>query len=141
MATEPRGIRTNNPGNLRPGFPAWNGEVAPDGGYCCFITPESGLRAMGKTLLAYQAKHGLRTIRGIINRWAPPSDNNDTTAYVNCVAAECGIGPDVDIDLTDASVLSSMLMAIVQHENGKQPYSIIVLERAASLAVGDGLSW
>ena len=136
-----RGFRDNNPGNLRPGTQPWLGEIAPDGGYCRFDIPENGIRAMGKNLLAYQSKDQCKTIRAIIGRWAPPSDNNDTPAYIAAVAADVGIDADRLIDLTDASVLSSMLTAIIQHENGSQPYSITVIERAASAAVGDGLEW
>jgi hypothetical protein len=137
----PRGIAGNNPGNLRPGTTPWLGEIAPDGGYCRFIDPEHGIRALCKTLLAYQVKHDLTTIRGIITRWAPSADNNDTEAYIRTVADAAGLPADATLDLNDASVLSSLALAIIQHENGVQPYSALVLERAASQAVGDGLAW
>lgn len=136
-----RGIRDNNPGNLRPGALAWQGELMPENNYCVFDTPENGIRAMAKNLLAYQSKHYCKTIRQIINRWAPPSDNNDTEAYVAVVSADVGIAADALIGLSDASVLSSMLMAIVSHENGSLPWDVLVFERAASIAVGDGLEW
>ena len=137
-----RGLRNNNPLNLRPGAKPWLGELQPpDDGYCRFIDPEHGLRAACKLLLTYQSKYGLKTIREIIHRWAPPSDNNPTDAYVAYVAGICGTDADAPIDLNDASVLSSMLLGMVQQEEGVQPYSITVLERAASQAVGDGLEW
>jgi hypothetical protein len=139
--TDPRGIRDNNPGNLRPGATPWLGEIAPDGGYCRFIDPEHGIRALCKTLLAYQTKHGLNTIREIITRWAPSADNNDTEAYIRSVAGASGVAADATLDLNDASVLSSLTLAIIEHENGVQPYSATVVERAASQAVGDGLNW
>ena len=139
--SDPRGIRDNNPGNLRPGITPWLGEIAPDGGYCRFIDPEHGIRALCKTLLAYQTKHGLNTIRGIITRWAPAADNNDTEAYIRTVSGDAGIAADNQLDLNDASVLSSLAMAIIQHENGVQPYSALVIERAASQAVNDKLEW
>lgn len=130
-----RGIRDFNPGNMRPGLQKWLGEQTPDGNYCVFDTPEHGIRAMAKNLIGYQTKYGLRTIRGIITRYAPPSDNNDTAAYINAVSADVGIGIDVSTDLTDPSVLSSFVMAIIQHENGSQPYPADVIERACAAAL------
>lgn len=59
----PRGIRNNNPGNLR----AWPG-TGSDGGYAVFPTAADGLKAAGKNLLAYQDKYGINTISGIVNR-------------------------------------------------------------------------
>ena len=135
------GIRQNNPLNLRPGARLWLGELQSTNNYCLFDKPENGLRAAAKNLLTYQSKYGLRTIREIISRWAPPSDNNDTGAYIGAVSAEVGIDYDADIDLSDGSVMSSMLMAMCRHENGSLPYSVLTFERAASVAVQDGLEW
>ena len=136
-----RGLRDNNPGNLRPGAQKWLGEIAPDSGYCCFDMPEHGIRAMAKNVLAYQTKHGLSTIRGIITRYAPAVDSNDTEAYIAAVASDAGLGADATLDLNDASVLSSLVLAIIRHENGSDPYSVLIVERACSAAVGDGLEW
>jgi len=136
------GIRQNNPGNLRPTSTPWKGELVSPNNYCCFDLPENGLRAMAKNLLSYQNKRGLKTIRQIITRWAPPSDNNDTEAYIAAVAADVGIAADSDINLNSSSVMSSVLMAITRHENGTLPYDVPRdYERAASAAVGDGLEW
>src|SRR5882724_9398855 len=57
----PRGIRNNNPGNIRPGKDSdWDG-LAPqkdDGeGYLVFATPLMGLRALARTLMTYQDHH------------------------------------------------------------------------------------
>lgn len=135
------GIRQNNPLNIRPGARKWLGELPSTNGYCWFDTPANGLRAAGKNLLAYQSVHDLHTIAGIIKRWAPADDNNDVAAYVAAVSSDVGIDYNADIDLTDASVMSSMLMAMCQHENGSMPYDVRTFERAASAAVNDGLEW
>lgn len=37
------------------------------------------------TLRTYVCKYGLRTVREIITRWAPPQDNNDTERYIKYV--------------------------------------------------------
>jgi hypothetical protein len=53
---------------------------------------------LARTLITYQDKHGLRSIRQIISRWAPPVENN-TNAYVRAVAADTGLDADQPLDL------------------------------------------
>ena len=47
---------------------------------------------MAVNLLTYQRQHGLDTVKGILNRWAPPSEN-DTGAYVQTVSRALGLRP------------------------------------------------
>ena len=71
----PRGIRNHNPGNLRKSNDPWQG-LAPDQTDPDFLQFESskwGIRALARTLIAYQDKIGLRSIKSIIYRWAPPN--------------------------------------------------------------------
>ncbi|ECG1392652.1 TPA_asm: hypothetical protein GNB58_005420 [Salmonella enterica subsp. houtenae serovar 45:g,z51:-] len=81
----------------------------------------------------YQRKHGLNTVTGIINRWAPASENN-TQAYINSVAQATGVTPDQRIDTRDSRVMMKMLQAIIKHENGSQPYDFDTFVRAVELA-------
>ncbi|EJX2172465.1 structural protein [Salmonella enterica] len=132
----PRGIRNNNPGNIRQGDD-WQGLVAKsqrtDKSFCQFTTPEYGIRAMIIILRNYQHRHGLNTVTGIINRWAPSSENN-TQAYINSVAQATGVAPDQRIDTTDSRFMVKLLQAIIQHENGVQPYDFSVFVKALDLA-------
>ncbi len=118
----PRGIRNMNPGNIRHGGGKWQGmaEVQGDPEYIQFVSPVYGIRAMGKLLLNYQSMYGLKTIREIINRWAPPIEN-ETTAYVRHVSSLMGWPEDYPI--TVAGVLPKLVKAIILHENGVQPYN------------------
>jgi hypothetical protein len=118
MNYRPRGIRNNNPGNIRDDGTQWRGVKGNDGAFCVFDTPENGIRAIAKILKSYQSK-GIDTIHEIINRWAPPSENN-TTAYVCAVAEECGINADKLITSAD---WPEVIAAIIRHENGQQPYT------------------
>ncbi|EDU7983796.1 structural protein [Salmonella enterica subsp. diarizonae] len=134
----PRGIRNNNPGNIRWGDD-WKGLVPKsqrtDKDFCQFITPEYGIRAMIVILRNYQRKHGLNTITGIINRWAPTNENN-TQAYIDSVAKTTGTAPDQFVHTDDSRFMMKLLQAIIRHENGVQPYGFDMFVRAVELAGG-----
>ncbi|HCT26877.1 MAG TPA: structural protein P5 [Stenotrophomonas sp.] len=119
----PRGVRNNNPGNIDRTSVIWQGEDrsadarAREGRFCVFLTPQAGFRALAKTLLTYQRKHGLRTVKEIIGRWAPPVEN-DTGAYVRQVADAVGVSPSEVIRLDNPVTLGRLATAIAKHENG-----------------------
>lgn len=123
----PRGIRNNNPGNIDwIATPAkrWNGMVrketkAEGGRFAVFDTPANGVRAIGQELLL-DARRGVRTIEGLINAWAPDNEN-DTAAYIAAVGYKLKVEPDQAIDVL--SWLPRLVEAIIEHENGQQPYS------------------
>ena len=81
-----RGIRNNNPANIRRGC-NWKGltKVQTDKEFCQFNTMTWGVRALLVTLRTYVVKHHLHTVREIITRWAPPSDGNNTEKYIEFV--------------------------------------------------------
>lgn len=81
-----RGIRNNNPANIRRGC-AWKGltEKQTDKEFCQFISMTWGVRALLVTLRTYVVKHKLHTIPQIIERWAPPQDGNATNRYIEFV--------------------------------------------------------
>lgn len=116
-----RGLRNNNPGNIRHGEP-WDGlsVTQDDPHFATFISPEYGIRAMAKVLTNYQQLYGLNTVRQWISRWAPPGEN-DTAAYVAAVAGRLGVSPDAPISVKGA--LPVLIPAIIQHENGLNPYT------------------
>lgn len=130
----PRGIRNNNPGNIRHGQ-KWQGmrDEQTDDAFLQFVSPEYGIRALAKTLLTYQAKHGLRTVAEIIARWAPPAENN-TAAYVASVARSVRVEADQPLVLTDRAVMLPLVRAIIAHENGMSPYTAEQMNVGLSLA-------
>lgn len=118
----PVGIRNNNPGNLR--TTQFTGNIGQDkNGYAIFDTPEAGIRATAKNLIAQQDKHGLYTLNEIIEKWAPASDNNNPQAYAATVAKAVGVKPDERINLKDPETLQRTMAAMFRVENGDQPYS------------------
>lgn len=132
-ADQPRGIRNNNPGNIRyDGVTPWRGMVSVDGGgFVVFDTPENGIRAMARVLTNYERVHGLNTVAGIIGRWAPATEN-DTRAYVADVAARLGVPEFMSIDVQ--ARLGELIAAIIAHENGQQPYSMAQIQSGVALA-------
>jgi hypothetical protein len=121
--TIPRGIRNNNPGNVRYTGTKWKGLADPpsDGSFCVFKTPEYGIRAIYVIISNYYTIHNIDTIRGVINRWAPPNEN-DTKAYIDHVSSKCGVGADQVIDPRSLDIMIPLIEAIILHENGEQPY-------------------
>jgi hypothetical protein len=134
----PRGIRNRNPGNIMKSASQWDGEIAGnDPRYATFSTPEAGIRAMGKTLLNYQDKHGLRTVEGIVSRYAPATENN-TVAYTMTVAKAVGVAPDAAIDLHDKETLLKVTKAMIRVENGPGATHITDQQIATGLAAATG---
>lgn len=115
----PRGIRNNNPGNIRrtSGIHYVGLSVTQeDPDFFQFVSMTYGIRALMLCLMAYQKEHGCKTIREFITRWAPPNENN-TEAYVTQVAKYCRVLPDAPYVLT---AVNQMLLtdAISHQENG-----------------------
>lgn len=130
----PRGIRNNNPGNIRKTAAKWLGETdGSDDAFETFITAEAGLRAMARILLTYQRKHRLRTVRSIIARWAPPVEN-DTGSYETQVSAALRVDPREKLDLEKLPTLVALMQAITRHENGMDPYDPETYAQAARRA-------
>jgi len=129
-----RGIRNNNPGNIRKSRTLWQGEAPaqPDPDFVTFVSAAYGIRAIAKILLNYQAA-GFNTVRKIVSRWAPPSEN-DTEAYVADVAHDVGLGPDQLVELHVLARLVAVMKALVRHEEGVQPYPDTEYVAGAELA-------
>ena len=124
-----RGIRNNNPGNIRHGD-KWQGLSAEqtDSEFCVFSQPEYGIRALCRILRTYQRKYGLRDVHSIINRFAPPVEN-DTESYIKSVCLKLDVTPE-----TLKGIMLNLLKAIIRHENGEQPYSDEVLLQGIEMA-------
>lgn len=115
-----RGLRNFNPGNLRRSADPWQGlaEQQTDDEFFRFVSMEFGIRAMARILIAYQDRHGIRTIKRIVNRYAPPTENN-TSGYINYVADRTGFRPDEELDLHTYAHLRPVIEAMVEKECGR----------------------
>jgi hypothetical protein len=130
MDNAPRGIRNNNPGNIRWGAP-WQGLVPEaqrtDTDFCQFVAAAWGVRAIAVILITYQDKRrapdgsAIDTVDEFISRWAPAVENN-TSAYVQAVASALGVGADdPTVDVHRYDTLLTLVRAIITHENGQAP--------------------
>lgn len=132
--TMTRGLRNNNPGNIRYNADTeWLGMDIPpqdDGGFIRFASPEYGVRAMARILSNYMSG-GFNTITNIISRWAPPGDNNNTAAYVASVSSQMGVDPYATLD---SAYIPELIGAIIRHENGINPYSEATIQAGVLLA-------
>jgi len=115
-------IFNNNPGNIRTSPTNWNGEVTEPGEeFERFSDMHMGVRASARILRTYGRKYGIDTINKIIDRYAPPEDNNPNNAnYARHVSNGSGFDVDEKIDLNDPQVLLKLMRPIFEFENGQK---------------------
>lgn len=120
QALAPRNQRNNSPGNLM--YAGQPGATPDPQGFARFATPEAGLAANDANLAAYGSKHGINTIAGVINRWAPgtaPGNTPQSTAnYIQYVSQRSGIDPNAQINLADPNVRNQLLPHMAAWEGG-----------------------
>ena len=130
---QPRGLRNNNPLNIRRTATQWQGlaPVQTDPEFCQFQTLEYGWRAAFRLLTrTYYLKYGLDTIRKIVSRWAPSNENN-TEAYITAVSLLTGIPPDESLGPPAARPARWLMLgaAMALHENGKHHLDYLTMLR------------
>lgn len=115
----PRGLRNNNPGNIRRSAVRYKGECAEgDGdGFRRFESMAYGYRAMFVLLHTYALRYGSHTIEAMISRYAPPLEN-DTQAYIRRVSRSAGVDARAAVDTTDGIVMPRIVGAMSAVENG-----------------------
>ena len=132
------GQRINNPYNIRQYDQGFLGESGEDSGFISFEDPMYGVRAADRVLTTYGTNRGINTIRGLINRFAPPSEN-DTSSYVNYISGQLGIDPDAEVDLSDPEMRARILspMAMMESRSEYSPGQITGMIEQANLRQGD----
>ena len=137
----PRGIRNNNPLNIRRSKDKWKGmaEVQTDCAFVQFKSLEWGWRAAFWLLTrTYYHKYRLFTIRGIISKWAPPIENK-TEAYIANVSRLTGIAPDEPLGIPSDQPSRWMMVAAAMaiQENGTTSIDYFALLRGWQLCRDD----
>lgn len=114
-----RGLTNCNPGNIRRSKTHYKGERHPsrDREFKEFESVAYGYRAMFVLLETYSRRYGLCTIRQMLNRYAPPTENF-TEGYIRFVSEKTGIAPDEIINTRAARDMVPVVAAMSQIENG-----------------------
>lgn len=114
----PRGIRNNNPLNIRRGS-NWVGlsKHQTDPAFCQFDSMTYGLRAGLIIIRTYMTKYKLTSIHAIVSRWAPPKENN-TDSYVKSVASMMKIHALLTFDFSDRGRIVALVSAMCKVETG-----------------------
>lgn len=129
MGSSARGLRVNNPLNIRKSGEIFKGEKlpSPDDSFKAFKGQDYGYRAAAVILYTYFKKYNLDTIRKMISRYAPPSDGNDTEGYIETVTSRMGTAADRVITLADFQYPESdpYMKRLIEHmaviETGQMP--------------------
>lgn len=121
---EPRGIRNNNPLNIRIGND-WKGERpgAKDKAFEEFTSMEYGIRAgfiiLRKYITGYNGlTQKFNTIEKMISRWAPAVENN-TASYISQVSKMSGIPATQKISFAQRSFMVAIVDAMIFVECGQ----------------------
>lgn len=99
---QPRGLRNNNPLNIRHNSDLFQGEIkGKDKSFKSFVSLPYGYRAAFVTLATYLS-NGFNTVERIITRWAPPSENN-TAGYIQKVEKYSGVARNKELTVADGA--------------------------------------
>lgn len=114
----PRGIRNNNPLNIRIGN-TWLGERDQpiDHEFEEFVDIRYGYRAAFVILRRYIRRYKKNTITHIVSTWAPASENN-TQKYIDFVSQKMGIANDLPILYEDKETMVQLVAAMQLMECG-----------------------
>ena len=117
----PRGIRNNNPLNIRISGQKWKGKVTPskDCAFEQFQSMAYGIRAAIVIVRTYIRSHHLETPRQIIRRWAPPHENS-TDQYISFVSKKAGLDAEKRLTINSKFDICRMLWAMAIYENGQE---------------------
>lgn len=119
-----RGIRDNNPGNIRPSTKyKWLGQIGVESGYVIFVDIEHGLRAMAKDLIS-KINRGLNEISLYVPVYAPLSDSNDPASYIALVSKLSGFDPN-ELLIANPTTIYKLVKAHIVEECGQANADLI----------------
>jgi hypothetical protein len=156
-----------NPLNLRPlpGGEKWQGQTGIStnpvtGKFCVFKDNEHGVRAAVINMRSYVKFSGVKTLKDVIYRWAPPPpggeiigqagsavggvDMNHTAAYLQSVCRQTGLPADFDVTALVSSNSSpyfkgkivSIVRAMNVVEAGKSTITLLEAQAGVNMALG-----
>ena len=112
-----RGLRNNNPLNIRKSGEPFAGEVpSSDPAFKQFLSMAYGYRAAFVILGTYLGR-GLNTIEKIVKTWAPPTENN-TESYINNVVLRSKVPRSKVLTNMSGNDYIAVVAAMSWSENG-----------------------
>jgi murein DD-endopeptidase MepM/ murein hydrolase activator NlpD len=135
-------VKANNPGNIEyhDYLDRYGAYKRPGSRFAGFNTQAQGIYQVSRLLEVYRTEHGVTTIRGIAERYAPATEN-DTETYIKNLSSWTGYGPDQVLDFSNPAVIAKLTQAIIRQENGTLPYSQDQYDEAAKAAVANVSNW
>lgn len=118
-----KNMRNNNPGNIRYGDWAKNhGAIGKDkDGFAVFPDKDMGSRAMDTLLKRYIEKDGRKTVRSIVSKYAPPSEN-DTESYIARVSKKLGVKDNDSLDSKNPKLMAELAKQMTRIEGDPKAY-------------------
>lgn len=101
-----------------------------------------GVRGNADLIKTYVNRDGKKSVKDIVYKWAPPSENR-SASYVANVSKALGVSPDADISdkiLNDNDFLSKMMLAMAKEE-GPMGNKLKASDIKEMLEGGNGPEW
>lgn len=119
-----RGVRNNNPMNLRKGIAfQYQIENPKETAFMTFGKTWQGIRA-GVLDITNDISKGQNTLTKLINQYAPPNEN-DTTGYINNISKNLAIKPSDILDRKNFDFMVKLVKSIIVMENGANALKFI----------------
>jgi len=119
-----RGVRNNNPMNLRKGVAfQYQVENPNETAFMTFGKTWQGIRA-GVLDITNDISKGQNTLTKLINQYAPPTEN-DTTNYINTISKNLAIKPNDVLDRKNFDFMCNLVRSIIAMENGANSLKFI----------------
>lgn len=132
----PRGMRNNNPLNIRHSASRWLGmaDEQTDKDFVQFKAMRWGIRAAFIIIRTYIKQYRCDTIAKIVSRWAPTSENN-TKAYIDRVVKFTGLQADKKLKFEDKTFICSIVQAMHVVECGGAFLTYMEFESGYAMAI------
>lgn len=116
----PRGIRNNNPLNLRKSDNDWLGKIkdGKDPAFEQFTSILYGIRAAFINARTIMRRNKDCTLEKLIETWAPSSDGNNTEAYITKVAKWSRVGRKEVLNFKNKEQMVEVMWAMARVECG-----------------------
>lgn len=144
-----RGIRNNNPGNIRHNKAnKWQGasKNQPDNEFVRFDTMVWGVRAMARLLINYYDDYKCDTVTKIVKRWAPEkghangkSYTQNTNGYIQHVCALSGLSANEKLNLHSFDHLAPLVRAMMYHETAGESATAVTKDQLTKALVLAGV--